>query len=296
MGKNWADGLTAATDARVARAAAAHRGLRYRRPANDVRVKRGSRRFVPPSTDADWTAALAYAVGLVATDGCLSKNRKTVTQVSKDFDLLTTFLQCIGSEARIAWNRRAYRAQVSDVGFYRWLESIGLTSRKSLTLGALSVPTTLFAHVARGLLDGDGSVKFSVVVPNPRRYPHHTYPRLQVEFVSASEDHLRWLRGRLHEIYGFDGWMTVRKKKRANPLYLLRYSKHEAIPLLTELYRDPSAPRLERKWRVWDTYRSSARPTRIWTSRRSDGTVDIRVSNTRGRKPVRVRVPPPAPA
>ena len=271
MGKNWSLGLTAETDPRVARAAVGHRGKRYRRSENDRRVTRGSPRFKAPASDTDWSADLAYAVGLIATDGCLSKNGKTVAQVSKDFDLLQTFLTCVGSQARITWSQRAYRAQVCDVGLYRWLESIGLRQRKSLTLGSINVPVGLFAHFTRGLLDGDGSVKFSIVVPNPRRYPLHTYPRLCVQFISASEAHVRWLRQQLKNLYGLDGWTTVSKKNRTNPLYLLRYSKHEAIPLLNELYRDASAPRLERKWRIWNRYCSEARPTRVWTSRRSDG-------------------------
>lgn len=237
----------------------------------DRRLTSGSPRFQPPAVDGDWTPELAYAVGLIATDGCLSNNAKTVTQVSKDLDLLETFQRCLGTRAKVSWNQRAYRVQICDVGLYVWLESIGLTPRKSLTLSSVSVPNRLFADFVRGLMDGDGSIKYSVVVPNPRDYPLHTYPRLRVEFCSASEAHLVWLRGKLRELYSLVGWMTSRDA-RPNPLFVLRYSKHESIRLLSELYRDPSAPRLDRKWRIWVAFSSTARPTRIWTSRRSDET------------------------
>lgn len=129
------------------------------------------------------------------------------------------------------------------------------------------MPDAVFAHFVRGLLDGDGSVVFSTVIPNPRRYPGHTYPRLRAQFLSASEAHIAWLRDRVRALYSLNGWIQVRRHEGDAPLYVLRYSKHEAIALLTELYRDPSAPRLERKFRVWNAFMTTARPTRMWTRR-----------------------------
>jgi hypothetical protein len=115
-----------------------------RRAAHDRRIKYARVR-VPVSTD-DWTQGLAYAVGLLATDGCLSGDRKTVVLVSKDRSLLETFLSCVGSQAPIGRDHKALRVQIADVGFYVWLESIGLTRRKSLTLGPLAIPEDLFLH------------------------------------------------------------------------------------------------------------------------------------------------------
>lgn len=204
------------------------------------------------------------------TDGCLSSNKKTVTQVSKDRDLLETFKRCVGSDAPIRWNQHAFRVQVCDVAFYRWLESIGLMRRKSLVVGPIAVPDNVFAHFVRGLLDGDGSILFSIVIPNPRRYPLHSYPRLRVQFLSASRDHIEWLTSRIKDLYGLEGWTTTRYQAQRAPLHILRFSKHEAIQLLSRLYADPTAPRLERKWGVWNAF-LSARPTRMWT-RRSDET------------------------
>jgi len=76
---------------------------------------------------------------------------------------LETFLNCIGRRAKIStviggFGTKGLRVQIGDLGLYRWLQSIGLTPRKSLTLGAIDAPTDVFAHVVRGLLDGDGSI------------------------------------------------------------------------------------------------------------------------------------------
>jgi hypothetical protein len=215
---------------------------------------------------------MAYAVGLIATDGCLSSDRKTVTQTSADIDLLETYKSCLGSEAPIGRSTAAFRVQICDVGFYDWLVSLGLTQRKSLTLRAVSVPDAVFLDFTRGLLDGDGSVKTPTVVPNPMRYPGRLYQQLRVQFNSASEQHLVWLRERLNLHLEIGGWLGTHPRAGKHTMYSLRYAKHESMALLRALYRDPAAPRLERKWTIWNEFITNGRPTRIWTDRRSDGT------------------------
>jgi hypothetical protein len=78
MGKDWAKGLTKSTDPRVARSAA-HVGLRYTShlpPGRDTRHRSSAR-----PVDTTWTPALAYAVGLIATDENLSPTGKSTTLV-----------------------------------------------------------------------------------------------------------------------------------------------------------------------------------------------------------------------
>lgn len=268
MGKDWAKGLTKSTDPRVARAAAAHRGLHYRRlvPIEQCKWSR-----VEPRVALDWSHELAYAVGLIATDGCLASKVKLITLVSKDIQLLMTYLRCLRRSGSVRLHARegpAFHVQFKDARFYEWLMSIGITPRKSLTLGAIDVPDGYLISLTRGLLDGDGSVRFDTVVPNPRRYPNLTYPRINVLFHSASRGHLQWLQARLSALLGISGLLlTSNDPSRANPMYRLKFAKHASITLLTELYRDPKAPRLDRKWETWQRYLIQARPTRPWTSR-----------------------------
>lgn len=148
MGKDWAKGLTAATDARIARNGAARRGRRYK-------TKRQAARSL------EWSLELAYALGLTATDGCLSRDRRHITFDSKDRDLVETYLRCVGREnARVFPTRtrtggHAYRAALSDTALYDWLFARGIRPAKSLTLGAVEVPPGLLPHFLRGLIDGD---------------------------------------------------------------------------------------------------------------------------------------------
>jgi len=185
--------------------------------------------------------------------------------------LIEVFKSCIGAQAPIGRNGSAYRVQVTDVRFHRWLESIGITPRKSLTLGALVVPSGLLVHAIRGLLDGDGSIYTGFTVPNRRRYPDHVYQRLNVRFHSASLKHIQWLRVVVEKERGLQGWVTVQRKKslgdRHAPMHVLRYSKHESMRLLEWLYANPMSPRLDRKWRKWIAFREAGKPTRTWHRR-----------------------------
>lgn len=265
MGKNWARGLTKSTDDRVARAASSHRGLRYvrRTPIEQCRWT-----WREPRVITQWSDALAYAVGLIATDGCLASSSRLITLVSKDVQLLQAYLGCLGRNARLARHGSgAHRVQFKDADFYRWLVSIGVTPRKSLTLGAIDVPDEFLLPLVRGLLDGDGSVLYQTVVPNPRMYPLSTYPRINVRFVSASRPHLEWLAERLRLQLAVTGAIHEKSRRDVgqNPIYELKFGKYSSIVLLRELYRDPDAPRLDRKWRTWNRYLTEARPTRIWT-------------------------------
>ncbi len=255
MGKGWAKGLTAATDARVARAAAAHRGKTYTSHLPPQRDRRRRDPFGPPT----WTPELAYAVGLIATDGCLQGGR-SIAFKSKDRELVELLLQSLRKRNRISPTRTrtggiAYVTQIGDVAFYRWLLTIGLTPRKSLTLGAVNVPDDFLLALTRGLLDGDGSIMNKIARADTKRRNDYRWEYLQTKFVSASRTHIEWLRARLRGAIGRDGYVMTRKPEgRRHACYALRFSKRASVRLLPLLYEDATAPRLTRKWRVWADY------------------------------------------
>lgn len=260
MPKDWAKGLTKQTDARIARAAEGHRGLRYvRRSAVDRRRGPGSR-LEPLS----WTPALAYAVGLAATDGCLVNTGRHVAFVSTERDQMETFLSCIGrspSTTTIRKDGNAYRVQLGDAELYRWLSEAGLTQRKSLTLGTVQVPAELFLDLV-GLFDGDGSISHYVHRPVLRRYPRYLYRPLTVRFHSASPEHLKWLQKRLAEVLSIKGAVVHQSKKKVHNMYALQYTKYASISLLTKLYEDAAKPRLRRKWLIWKDFKAQPVTTR----------------------------------
>ena len=109
----------------------------------------GKRRGPEPKyrLDTTWRAELAYAVGLIATDGCLSGDGRHIDFTSKDRELVETFRSCLGLQVKIGLKSRGTekekkysRVQISSVDFYRWLNSIGLTAQKSHTINKLEIP------------------------------------------------------------------------------------------------------------------------------------------------------------
>ena len=56
----------------------------------------------PRREHVEWSAAVAYAVGLIAPDGNLSPDGRHLELTSTDMDLLETFKACLGLNNRIS--------------------------------------------------------------------------------------------------------------------------------------------------------------------------------------------------
>ena len=106
-------------------------GLRGPKPKGKVNIK--------------WSANFAYAIGLIATDGCLSKDGRHVEVTSKDKEQLLNFCEALKIDIKITYKfsgagEKCGRIQFGDVLFYQFLFSIGLTSAKSKTIPKLKIP------------------------------------------------------------------------------------------------------------------------------------------------------------
>lgn len=111
-GKAWAKGKSAATDPRIARNAAAHRGMTYTRrmPVElDRRLFNGSGHSARRTVELEWSPVMAYVVGLMATDGCLLSMRKQLNFKSEDEQLVRTFLECLGRPPVTQFGDAAFR-------------------------------------------------------------------------------------------------------------------------------------------------------------------------------------------
>jgi hypothetical protein len=204
-----------------------------------------------------WSPQIAYAVGLITTDGSLSKDKRHIAFTSTDIELITTFLKCLNKTAKISNNppsalskKPAFRTEMSDVALYRWLEDIGLTNNKSLTLSSLNVPTEFFPDFLRGHLDGDGSIINYVDRYNTKFKEKYIYERLFVYFISCSERHIIWLREQIHSNKGIRGSLSHRitkEQKGTNQLWILKFSTKQAKIILNWIYYRNGLPTLERK-------------------------------------------------
>ncbi len=150
-----------------------------------------------PFKNFSWNPKLAYAIGLIVTDGNLSKDKRHITMRSSDKDQLKTFKKCLGISNKIAKTydngpakRPCYRIQFGNVQFYNWLISIGVEPAKTHTIGKIKIPDKYFRDFLRGHLDGDGTIITYLDRYNIYKKRTYTNHRLFIKFISASKKHL----------------------------------------------------------------------------------------------------------
>jgi hypothetical protein len=209
-----------------------------------------------PNKDFLWTPKLAYAVGLITDDGSLSKDGRHIVFTSVDTSLIRTFKKCLGLTNRITKTpkssiskRQGFRVQFGNIQFYNWLIRIGLKPNKASSLGKIIVPGEVFPDFLRGHLDGDGSVFTYIDRYNTYKNPKYVYTRLYVYFISTSKDHIRWLQTMITKLKGLKGSIQKGEYGRGK-LYVLKFSKKEAIKLLSWVYYKPNIPCLKRKYNI----------------------------------------------
>ena len=218
---------------------------------------------------------MAYIVGLTATDGCLYTSVRKINFKSRDRDLVETYLSLLGrtnpiKSARTRSGGTVFFTEFGDARLYRWLESVGVTPRKSLTLGAIAAPDEHLLAVAPGLLDGDGTILNKVYRADTSSRADYYWEYLITRFDSASRSHLEWLKVAIERVTGIVGSITVIARQpddRRHPFFNLRYEKRASTQLLPLLY--PSgAPCLERKKAIWTQYAEhhGLQPSRIGSS------------------------------
>lgn len=192
-----------------------------------------------------WSRDLAYAIGLIVTDGNLSKDGRHLELTSKDIDQIETFSRILSLKNKIGRKKSGYnpngvyyRIQFGNVKLYRFLIKIGLTPNKTKTIGKLKIPDKFFADFLRGYLDGDGytTAFWDSIFKNSFRF--------YIGFVAASEVHLEWIRHQIRRLYRLEGSLHYGKTSR---IFQLKYAKNASIELLKIMYYRDDLPYLRRK-------------------------------------------------
>ena len=186
---------------------------------------------------------MAYAIGLLTTDGNLSPDGRHFDFTSNDVGLIETFKSCLnltnrtGRKKSTYTGKLAYRVQFGNIFLYHKLVEIGLMPNKSKILGILNIPDKFFFDFLRGHLDRDGSIKryFDPIYKNSLR--------LYVSFLSASEKHIQWIRCKIESFLGITGYL-----RKSNRAYYLSYAKKDSIKLLKSMYYKENLPCLKRKF------------------------------------------------
>lgn len=217
-----------------------------------------------PDKNFKWTSGLAYAIGLLVTDGCLSSDGRHIIMRSSDIQLLKTFKECLNLSNKITqtkndgWSKKpCYKVQFGNVQLYRWLLRIGLMPRKTYTIGKLEIPDKYFRDFLRGHLDGDGCITTYKDHYNTFKNPKYIYTRLYTMFMSASKIHIEWLAENIPKLLSIKGHTIKRRPWRSDQTtdtWHLRFAKKESIKLLSWLYYNPDVPCLKRKRKIAEKF------------------------------------------
>lgn len=193
-----------------------------------------------------WLPPLAYAIGLIASDGNLSKDKRHIEFTSKDKELVKIFKRNLNLRNKIGYkmrssssNQRYPRIQFGDVIFYKWLIKIGLTPNKSGTLSALKIPNKYFFDFLRGYFDGDGSF-YSYW---DRRWKSSFM--FYTTFASGNLIFIKWLRERIKKLLNIKGYINPNGTRQT---WELKFAKKESKILLSKLYYSNKIPFLKRKY------------------------------------------------
>lgn len=197
----------------------------------------------------EWSSKMAYVVGLLATDGCLSIDGRHIDFTSKDLEIVEIFKDYlnlnnkIGKKSRGSEKEKKYfRIQFGDKNFYEFLLSIGISPRKSKTIGFLKIPNSYFSDFLRGCIDGDGSIGIFW-------HPESRHPQLRVRIFSASKNFLFWIKNKIKLFNILGGHF-----QQGNRVYILVYSKADSIKLLNKIYYKNFPCSLSRKFLIARSY------------------------------------------
>ena len=195
-----------------------------------------------------WSPNFAYAIGLLVSDGSLSKDKRHIIFTSKEREQIDNFQKSLGTcylVSKIASGRsedsgekRYLRIQMGDVLFYKFLLSIGLMPNKTKIIKSINVPDEYFFDFLRGHFDGDGS--FYSFWDKRWRSSFMFY----TVFVSASKEHIEWLRGQIFKFLKVGGSIY---KSRDRVCYQLKYAKGDSKKIIDRMYYSDNLICLSRK-------------------------------------------------
>lgn len=190
-----------------------------------------------------WSPNFAYAIGLITTDGCLSKDGRHIDLTSKDNEQLLNYCKALKIDTKVTYKlsgsgEKHGRIQFGDILFYNFLLSIGLTPLKSKTIPKLKIPSVYYFDFLRGCFDGDGSF-YSYFDP---RWKNSFM--FYIAFVSASKVFIDWMRKQNKMCCGIVGHLG---KDGGGSTYQLKYAKKESLELIRKMYYNNQVICLSRK-------------------------------------------------
>lgn len=112
---------------------------------------------------AEWSNDMAYVLGLICADGCLSSSQYSISIYlhKNDSYLLEKISKSMKSTYKVHFKKNMSTLTIHSKKMYNDLLELNLTSAKSLTLECPEIPQEFIPKFILGVLDGDGSIDVS---------------------------------------------------------------------------------------------------------------------------------------
>lgn len=208
----------------------------------DVGKKRGP---IPKyKVELKWSSDFAYAIGLIVSDGNVSRDGRTITFASKDIDQIENFLKALKIKNPIravtgGLKNKTHSTQFSDMYFWNFLNHIGIHPNKSRTIGCVAIHKDFMSDFVRGVFDGDGSFYYYW----DKRWKSSFM--FYVSIASASKVFIDWIRSEIEDMVGIRGHFSA--PSPTGTTWQLKYAKTEAKLLIRKMYEKVDCVALRRK-------------------------------------------------
>jgi hypothetical protein len=189
---------------------------------------------------------LWYMVGYIATDGSLSIDGRHVSITSKDREHLEKIKRELEITSKIIMKSRGNSEekiysvlQIGGVKSYRFLNSIGMRSRKTWNMGKLDIDMRYFNDFLRGVIDGDGCVY-------SWKHKSNNHTQWSLRISGAAPKFINWLLIYTEEYFSVKGKIYVQKCSNKSDMYIIKFGKLATQKIISLTYYKDSFC-LERK-------------------------------------------------
>ena len=201
-----------------------------------------------------WSHEMAYILGYIATDGCVSEERVLRFGLAiKDESLLYKIKEIMGFSGPvlrriIRANNKEYESSYMNIynrEIVKDLKELGIVQNKTFTLGRFDfIPKEYELDFVRGVFDGDGSVGRQC---GEKCKNNH---QIRVRFFSASKEFLTYIKNVLTQ-NGLTDVKIYQDLKRKTNFYYIIYSTNDSINFYNKIYNGASIY-LDRKKEKFD--------------------------------------------
>ena len=195
----------------------------------------------------EWSPAMAWTLGLIASDGNINQQMYRTVFASNDMELIHKYASLLKYTGPITTNNSGCPlVRLSSKKMAHKLVELGITPAKTHTLKYPYIPQHLDSHFIRGFFDGDGNVNIN----HSGNIPHLRFAITTVaqEFASGLSAKLTQ-HGLEHAVY------RIQAQGNRKPRYNIHAGAFNAIGFFRFIYQDcPMNLCLERKRKVYQDY------------------------------------------